>query len=32
MICLLSMISGIVSALFISVLPKEKTYPTKKKI
>ena len=30
MICLLSVISGIISALFISLLPKEKTQPTKK--
>lgn len=32
MICLLSVISGIISALFISLLPKEKTQPTKKTI
>lgn len=32
MICLLSVISGIISALFISLLPKEKTQPIKKKI
>jgi len=32
MICLLSVISGIISALFISLLPKEKTRPTKKTI
>ena len=30
MICLLSVISGIISALFISLLPKEKTQATKK--
>ena len=32
MICLLSVISEIISALFISLLPKEKTQPIKKKI
>ena len=32
MICLLSVISGIISALFISLLPKEKTQATKKTI
>ena len=31
MICLLSVISEIISALFISLLPKEKTQPIKKK-
>ena len=31
-ICLLSVISEIISALFISLLPKEKTQPIKKKI
>lgn len=32
MICLLSVISGVISAFFISLLPKEKTQPTKKTI